>query len=87
MRAWLYRIATNRCLNALRDAGRRPKAAAGAGFLSPPPEPTRRREPLWLQPYPDTMLDALPDHAPGPDARVEQNEAVSLAFVTALQLL
>jgi len=40
-----------------------------------------------MQPYPDALLDGLPDDAPGPDARVEQNEAVSLAFITALQVL
>src|ERR687893_912229 len=49
VRAWLYRIATNRCLNALRDRARRPqRAVATAAAL---PEPTRRAEPLWLQPY------------------------------------
>jgi RNA polymerase sigma factor (sigma-70 family) len=64
MRSWLYKIATNRCLNALRDSGRRPQTAAGSVFLSPPPEPTRRGEPLWLQPYPDALLEDLPDAAP-----------------------
>ena len=87
MRAWLYKIATNRCLNALRDSGRRPQAAATTRFLSPPPEPTRRSEPLWLQPYPDALLDDLPDAAPGPEARYETREAVALAFVAGLQRL
>jgi RNA polymerase sigma-70 factor (TIGR02960 family) len=87
MRAWLYKIATNRCLNALRDSGRRPKTAARSEFLSPPPEPTRRGEPLWLQPYPDALLDDLPDTAPGPEARYEAREAVALAFVAGLQRL
>jgi RNA polymerase sigma-70 factor (TIGR02960 family) len=87
MRNWLYKIATNRCLNALRDSGRRPKTAAGSGFLSPPPEPTRRGEPLWLQPYPDTLLDDVPDAAPGPEARYESREALALAFVAGLQRL
>ena len=66
MRSWLYKIATNRCLNALRDTGRRPAAAARYQWSAPPPEPTRRTEPLWLQPYPDALLDDLPDTAPGP---------------------
>jgi RNA polymerase sigma-70 factor (TIGR02960 family) len=87
VRNWLYKIATNRCLNALRDSGRRPKTAAGSVFLSPPPEPTRRGEPLWLQPYPDTLLDDVPDAAPGPEARYESREALALAFVAGLQRL
>jgi RNA polymerase sigma-70 factor (TIGR02960 family) len=87
IRNWLYKIATNRCLNALRDSGRRPKTAAGSGFLSSPPEPTRWGEPLWLQPYPDTLLDNVPDAAPGPEARYEAREALALAFVAGLQRL
>jgi RNA polymerase sigma-70 factor (TIGR02960 family) len=87
VRAWLYKIATNRCLNALRDSGRRPRSAAGSGFAEPPPEPTRRAEPLWLQPYPDALTDDLPDTAPGPEARYERREALALAFVAGLQRL
>lgn len=83
VRAWLYRIATNRCLNALRDSSRRPREAPGLPFE--PPEPTRRGEPLWLEPYPDTLLEGLSDLAAGPEARYETREAVGLAFVTALQ--
>jgi RNA polymerase sigma-70 factor (ECF subfamily) len=84
LRAWLYRIATNRCLNALRERGRRP--------LSPepmvePPEPTRRGEPIWLDPYPDILLEGIPSAAPGPDVRYETSEAVGLAFIAALQRL
>src|SRR5919107_2357883 len=60
LRAWLYRIATNRCLNALRDSARRPRAGSGSGLPFEPPPPTRVIEPLWLEPYPDTMLDELP---------------------------
>ena len=51
-----------------------------------PPEPSRYGEASWLQPYPDDLLD-LPDPTPGPEAVLEQREATSLAFVTALQLL
>src|SRR3954451_20245957 len=53
-RTWLYRIATNRGLNALRDASRRPPGSGGAGVDPLPPdrpEPTRVGDPLWLQPY------------------------------------
>ena len=87
MRSWLYKIATNRCLNALRDTGRRPAAAARYQWSAPPPEPTRRAEPLWLQPCPDALLEDLPDNAPGPEARYETREAVALAFVAGLQRL
>jgi RNA polymerase sigma-70 factor, ECF subfamily len=87
MRSWLYKIATNRCLNALRDSGRRPRPPAGPGLADPPPEPTRRAEPLWLQPYPDALTDDLPDTAPGPEARYEKREALALAFVAGLQRL
>lgn len=51
------------------------------------PAPTGLEKVTWLQPYPDALLDSLPDDEAGPDVRVEQNEAVSLAFITALQLL
>ena len=80
LRAWLYRIATNRCLNALRERGRRP--AAEETLMAPPP--TRHVEATWLEPYPDS---ALPDLAPGPEARYEQREATQLAFVAGLQQL
>ncbi len=86
MRAWLYRIATNRCLNALRDSARRPREASRA-LPFQPPEPTRFGEPLWLEPYPDALLEGVPDAAPGPEARYESREALSLAFVTGLQRL
>ena len=84
LRTWLYRIATNRCLNALRDRGRRPQEVSRMVDL---PEPTRRVEPIWLDPYPDVLLEGLGDTAPGPDARYETREAVGLAFVAALQQL
>jgi RNA polymerase sigma-70 factor (TIGR02960 family) len=87
MRAWLYKIATNRCLNSLRASARRPAPAIPPWPGAPPPEPTRRAEPLWLQPYPDTLLDDLPDTAPGPEARYESREALALAFTAGLQRL
>ena len=85
LRAWLYRIATNRCLNALRDRRRRPRELPAFGFDVP--EPTRRGERLWLEPYPDALLEGLEEAASGPEARYETKEAVTLAFVTALQHL
>jgi RNA polymerase sigma-70 factor (TIGR02960 family) len=84
LRAWLYRIATNRCLNALRDRRRRPQEGS---VMVEPPEPTRRVEPSWLEPYPDHMLEGLADTAPGPEARYETRESVGLAFVAGLQQL
>jgi RNA polymerase sigma-70 factor (TIGR02960 family) len=84
IRTWLYRVATNRCLNALRSASRRPRMEVP---LEPGlPEPTRLSEVVWLEPYPDVLLDGLTDN-PGPEARYEAREAISLAFVTAVQLL
>ena len=86
LRTWLYRIATNHCLNLMRSAGRRPRShEPRPDYLLP--EATPSTEPMWPEPYPDLLLDELPDGAPGPEARYEQPEAISLAFVTALQLL
>jgi RNA polymerase sigma-70 factor, ECF subfamily len=51
------------------------------------PEPTRRAEPIWFQPYPDVLLEGVPDEAPGPEARYEPREAISLAFIVGLQRL
>ena len=86
LRVWLYRIATNRCLDARRAAGRRPARAWDVPGVQMP-EPTRLGEVLWLQPIPDALLQGAIETAPGPEARYEQTEAVSLAFVTALQRL
>jgi len=84
VRSWLYRIATNRCLNALRDRRRRPQEVPP---MAEPPEPTRRVEPIWLEPYPDVLLEGLVDTTPGPEARYETRESVGLAFMAALQHL
>jgi RNA polymerase sigma-70 factor (TIGR02960 family) len=86
LRTWLYRIATNRCLNARRSAGRRRAKEWDVPGVEPP-EPTRLGEVPWLQPYPDTLLPGAFEMPPGPEARYEQSESISLAFVTALQLL
>jgi RNA polymerase sigma-70 factor (TIGR02960 family) len=86
LRTWLYKIATNRCLNARRAAIRRPAREWDMSQFEPP-VPTPRDEPVWLQPFPDALLEGAVDRPLGPEARYEQSEAISLAFVTALQLL
>ena len=86
LRTWLYRIATNQCLNARRSASRRQAKEWDVPGVEPP-EPTRLGEVPWLQPYPDALLEGAIDLPPGPEARYEQTESISLAFVTALQLL
>ena len=86
LRTWLYRIATNRCLNARRSASRRPAKEWDVPEVEPP-EPTRLGEVVWLEPYPDALLEGAIDAPLGPEARYEQTESISLAFVTALQLL
>ncbi len=85
-RTWLYRIATNRCLNMRRSASRRPAKAWDVPEVEPP-EPTRLGEVMWLEPFPDALLEGVIDAPHGPLARYEQTEAISLAFVTALQVL
>jgi RNA polymerase sigma-70 factor (TIGR02960 family) len=85
LRTWLYRIATNRCLNAIRDAKRRRPAEPTAPF--DPPEPSRRGEVTWLGPYPDHWLSETADTAPDPEARYQARETIELAFIAALQQL
>jgi RNA polymerase sigma-70 factor (ECF subfamily) len=84
IRTWLYRIATNRSLDALRANARRPRRLEP---LNNPPTPSRMTEPIWLEPYPDTLLEGIADQAPGPEIRYEHKEAVALAFVGGLQHL
>ncbi len=76
LRTWLYRIATNRCLNAVRDRGRRPQQVPPPEGTPEPPAPTRLADPVWLEPYPDVLLEGI-----------ETREAIGLAYITALQRL
>ena len=86
LRTWLFRIATNRCLNARRSASRRPAKEWDIAEYEPP-EPTRMGEIVWLEPFPDSLLEGVMDAPLVPEARYEQAESISLAFVTALQVL
>jgi RNA polymerase sigma-70 factor (TIGR02960 family) len=76
---------TSRCLNALRSASRRPPTVGPLSGLDPPP-PSGLGEVVWLEPYPDLYGEA-PAAPAGPEARYEAAEAISLAFITAVQLL
>jgi RNA polymerase sigma-70 factor (ECF subfamily) len=91
LRAWLHRIATNACLDAL--AGRRhvrrllPDQQAPASSNVQMPEGTPPADVAWLDPYPDSALEGIADDAPDPEARYTSREAVQLAFVAAIQQL
>jgi RNA polymerase sigma-70 factor, ECF subfamily len=76
LRTWLYRIATNRCFNALRDRGRRPPQLPSPADAPESVPPTRLGEALWLEPIPDLLLEGI-----------ETREAVGLAYIAALQRL
>jgi RNA polymerase sigma-70 factor (TIGR02960 family) len=84
VRTWLYKIATNRCLNAMRDHSRRPQEVTVTSRMELP-ETSRLCEVPWLEPYPDSVEGF--DAPPGPEALLESREAVSLAFVATMQTL
>ncbi|TGQ48804.1 RNA polymerase subunit sigma-70, partial [Mesorhizobium sp. M1C.F.Ca.ET.210.01.1.1] len=88
-RGWLYSIATNNCLNAIKA-----RSSARRILDQPGPPPTEAEATggpasalAWLEPYPDAALPDIADDGPGPEARYEAREAVRRAFVAALQLL
>ncbi len=88
-RAWLYKIATNACLNALE--GRKHQQRYLPDQLGPAGPPKMEGGPAldvpWLEPYPDANLEGLVDLAPNPEARYTARESVELAFVAAIQQL
>jgi RNA polymerase sigma-70 factor (TIGR02960 family) len=86
VRTWLYTIATNRCLNAFRSIRRRPAQTWDIASVIPP-EPTRLTEVVWLEPFPDEAALGADGRSTAPDILYERTEDISLAFVTALQLL
>jgi RNA polymerase sigma-70 factor (ECF subfamily) len=86
-RGWLQRIATNACLDHLRRRSRRVLPEALGGPAEPTIPPGAPSDVPWLEPYPDALLDGLPDRAPGPEARYELRESVELAFIAAIQYL
>ena len=84
LRAWLYRITTNRCLNFLRDGARRPQPASFLASPSGSSGLTASDDPWWLEPYPDVLFDHV---AMGPEARYDARESIALSFVAGLQHL
>ncbi len=87
-RAWLYRIATNACLNALasrKHARRFLPDQLGPASTTPPGAPAT--DVAWLEPFPDSNLEGIADASPTPEARYSSRESVKLAFVTAIQEL
>ena len=88
-RAWLYRIATNVCLNAIasRKYIQRVLPDRRAPATTEMPDGTPATDVAWLEPYPDSDLEGIADDAPNPEARYTSREAVRLAFVAAIQEL
>jgi RNA polymerase sigma-70 factor (ECF subfamily) len=84
LRTWLYRIATNTCLDTLRKNGRRASVSAPDGRTGARPSAATMS---CLQPYPDTLLDEIAVDQPGPEAVAVSRETISLAFLAAIQLL
>jgi RNA polymerase sigma-70 factor, ECF subfamily len=86
LRAWLYGIATNACLDALERRSRRllpPSLTPPADPLAPPPPAS---EVGWLEPYPDRLLDEVADND-GPHETIVARETIELAFLVVIQHL
>ena len=80
LRAWLYKIATNICLDTLKKQSRRmiPRTRQAVSSVDEP-IPADVKDPVWLQPYPDDLLP--------PDVKVSRSETITLAFIAVLHLL
>jgi RNA polymerase sigma-70 factor (ECF subfamily) len=88
-RAWLYRIATNACLDALasRKNAQRFLPDQRGPATAEMPDGTPATDVAWLEPYPDANLEGIADNGPNPEARYTSREAVQLAFVAVIQQL
>jgi RNA polymerase sigma-70 factor, ECF subfamily len=84
VRTWLYRVATNACLDTLRRDASRARAAPASSAAGVGPSIAAMP---WVQPYPDVLLDELVADEPGPEAVAVSRETMSLAFLAAIQLL
>ncbi|TCB96765.1 sigma-70 family RNA polymerase sigma factor [Micromonospora zingiberis] len=87
VRAWLYRIATNACLDFLSRHPRQPRAGRGPVPAETGPRPTTSDEVYWLQPYPDRLLEPAAPADAQPDAALVAKETIELAFLVAIQHL
>ena len=87
VRAWLYRIATNACLDVLRSRPRRVLPPQVTGPADPHPDPGPPADLPWLQPYPDRLLESVAHPQDEPHAAVVTRETIELAFVAAIQHL
>jgi len=83
-RTWLYRVATNACLDTLRRDARRAVPTPSSAPAGPGPSIAAMP---WVQPYPDSLLDEVAADQPGPEAAAVSRETISLAFLAAIQLL
>jgi RNA polymerase sigma-70 factor (ECF subfamily) len=87
LRAWLYRIATNACLDVLRTRSRRVLPPQVAAAADPHVAPSPPADLPWLQPYPDRLLESIARPEEQPDAAVVARETIELAFLAAIQHL
>ena len=89
LKAWLYKIATHVCLDAISSRKHAPRLLPDqwAPATDQMPDGKPAVEASWVEPYPDVYLEGIPDDAPGPDARYSSREAVQLAFVAVIQQL